>query len=96
MDIKKGFEGIKDKIDDALEKTDVDDKIKGAFTGLKDKMDDALENKGKVRGHKGQVQERRQRIKVINVCRSYKGGTTFWEVGCFWIRQISGCPSGRT
>ena len=38
MGIKEGFGGIKDKMDDALEKTDIDDKIKEKFDDIKDKF----------------------------------------------------------
>ena len=39
MDLLKG---LKDKVDEVLEKTDIDDKIKDGVAGLKDKVDATL------------------------------------------------------
>ena len=36
--VKTGAQGVKAKIDEALEKTDIDDKIVAGITGLKDKI----------------------------------------------------------
>ena len=43
MDLLKKIEGLKDKAEDALEKTDIDDKLKAKAGELKDKAEDILE-----------------------------------------------------
>ena len=38
MDIKGKVDGLKDKVNEVLEKTDIDDKIKDKFGEVKDKF----------------------------------------------------------
>ena len=44
MDLKAKVEGLKDKAEDALEKTTIDDKIKAEAEKVKDKVEEAAED----------------------------------------------------